>query len=120
MAEEEMKAERRAMQECEFRTLLAFDLDAIVRHDTEYDTRAWLIYRALSRAQWLGMKCGFRIDAEQPEWPVAYIELPTGQVSWHMPQHGQAWDGHTTEEKFQRIGAWVRQTLGGAASEATA
>jgi hypothetical protein len=43
-----------------------------------------------------------------------YIDLPAGQVSWHyldkdawlfahLPLYGGRWDGHTTEEKYQRV-----------------
>lgn len=53
-----------------------------------------------------GLKAGIRIDPKEPEWPVVYIELPTGQVSWHMPQHPIEWDGHSTHTKYERIRAW--------------
>lgn len=54
-------------------------------------------------------------DPEYPDWPVVYVELPTGQASWHISpddwwifacvprKHGAPWDGHTTEDKYQRI-----------------
>lgn len=51
------------------------------------------------------------------EWhSCVYIDLPTGQVSWHFhdrdadlfshlgPYLG-SWDGHTTEEKYERLAA---------------
>jgi hypothetical protein len=51
-----------------------------------------------------------------PGWFVVYIELPTGQASWHFKEsernlvshlkEGGAmciWDGHTTEEKYERL-----------------
>lgn len=45
-----------------------------------------------------------------------YIDLPTGQVSWHyhdseahlfdfLPPYLGAWDGHTTLEKYERVSA---------------
>jgi hypothetical protein len=45
---------------------------------------------------------------------VIYIKLPTGQISFHIPdkdlplfsyieEGSEEWDGHTTEEKFQRV-----------------
>ena len=49
------------------------------------------------------------------EWRnIIFIELPSGQVSWHfhdselplfnwLAQYEGAWDGHTTEEKYQRV-----------------
>ncbi len=48
---------------------------------------------------------------------IVFINLPTGQVSWHihdseLPQFshlyricGRVWDGHTTEEKYARLAA---------------
>ncbi len=49
---------------------------------------------------------------------VLYIEIPTGQISWHFPEHEwylfsmheklpeydeYAWDGHGVEVKYRRI-----------------
>lgn len=46
---------------------------------------------------------------------IVYIELPSGQVSWHIiddelprfshvkRESGAKWDGHTTEEKYKRV-----------------
>ena len=58
---------------------------------------------------------------EIPGWDAewhncVYIDLPTGQVSWHfhdreahwfagMPAYSKPWDGHTTEEKYRRLNA---------------
>lgn len=54
-------------------------------------------------------------DPQCPKWPVVFVELPTGQASWHFSpddwwigaciprRHGAVWDGHTTEQKYQRI-----------------
>lgn len=51
------------------------------------------------------------------EWHnCVYIDLPTGQVSWHyhdrdahlfadLPAYSGEWDGHTTEEKYRRLAA---------------
>ena len=53
-------------------------------------------------------------DAE-PGWSsVVTIDLPTGQASWHVPDRelswfahlpraANTWDGHTTEEKYDRL-----------------
>lgn len=52
-----------------------------------------------------------------PDWHgCVYIDLPTGQASWHyhdshahlfehLPPYTNKWDGHTTDEKYQRIAA---------------
>jgi hypothetical protein len=84
-------------------TVLRQLLAEIVEHDTDYVTRYPLVFRAVPLALDCGYAAGIRIDLAEPEWPVVYIELPTGQVSWHMPQFEPAFDGHTTEEKFTRI-----------------
>lgn len=58
-------------------------------------------------------------DVDEPGWQILYLDLPTGQCSWHIHprdadlyghvEHvGQddpraQWDGHTTPEKYQRI-----------------
>lgn len=48
---------------------------------------------------------------------IVFINLPTGQVSWHIHDSelpgfnhlhricGRVWDGHTTEEKYARLAA---------------
>ncbi|HHH39024.1 MAG TPA: hypothetical protein ENK50_05555 [Sedimenticola sp.] len=68
----------------------------------DYDVRYGLVLEAMAVANRLGYAAGYRIDPDEPEWPVAFIELPTGQVSWHMPQHPIPWDGHSTDEKYDR------------------
>jgi hypothetical protein len=78
----------------------------IERHDTDHERRYGMVLRAVAKAHTLGLVAGIRSDPQEPEWPVAFIELPTGQVSWHLPQHPNAWDGHTTEEKYKRIRDW--------------
>ena len=83
---------------------LAYVLNEIVEQDTNHDARYRLVFEAMCVALEIGYKAGIRIDPNEPEWPVVYIELPDlGQVSWHMPQLPQEWDGHSTEEKFDRI-----------------
>ncbi|HEX3781715.1 MAG TPA: hypothetical protein VHX38_18790 [Pseudonocardiaceae bacterium] len=88
---------------------LAGVLAQIVEHDTDYDVRYPLVFEALALALDLDMRAGIRIDPSEPDWPVVYIELPTGQVSWHLPQHGREWDQHSTDEKHQRIEQFVNQ-----------
>jgi hypothetical protein len=78
-------------------------LGQIALHDTDYDARYELVFRAVGLALASGLAAGIRDDPAEPGWPVVYIELPTGQVSWHMPQHPKEFDGHTTEEKYKRV-----------------
>jgi len=69
----------------------------------------------------------FQTDPNEPDWPVLFISLPTGQACWHIAPDdldlfphvaagGDTWDGHTTEVKYQRLdhatrikaaGSWV-------------
>jgi len=86
---------------------LADLLEDVERCDTRYDDRYPLVFHALSVALRCGYPAGIRIDPTEPEWPVAYIELPTGQVSWHMPTHPVAFDGHDTEQKYERCRAYT-------------
>ena len=60
------------------------------------------------------------VDAAEPDWPVLYIQLPTGQLSWHIAPEdvplfthvrrdpAVEWDGHSTEEKYARLDAHTR------------
>lgn len=55
------------------------------------------------------------IEGWAPEWHnCVYIDLPTGQVSWHfhdrerelfafLPKYSGKWDGHDTDEKYRRV-----------------
>ena len=82
-------------------------LQLIAFHDGDYATRYTLVADALSLALHAGFEAGVRFDDEDPEWPVVYIELPTGQVSWHLPIHSREWDRHTTEEKYSRVARFI-------------
>lgn len=72
-----------------------------------YDLRNALVYVAIATAVNAGYRVGFAPDTEEPGWVVAYIDLPTGQVSWHLPEYPAAWDGHTTVQKYERIAAFA-------------
>lgn len=76
-----------------------------------YTERAALI-AALSKL----FPASLETDPAQPDWPVCIIDLPTGQVSWHvspddlqmfehLPTGQREWDGHSTEEKYRRLAA---------------
>ena len=55
------------------------------------------------------------IEGWSEDWHgCVYIDLPTGQASWHyhdsqsdlfahLPEYQGTWDGHTTDEKYERI-----------------
>ena len=84
---------------------LASVLEKIKINDTNYDIRYPLVFEAINLSQKLGYKTGIRID---DEWVVFQIQLPTGQVSWHMPSDGDDWDGHSTEEKYKRCDDYIK------------
>lgn len=64
----------------------------------------------------LGYRAGLKEDPNEPDWPVLMIDLPTGQVGWHLPRKeivGQwpyyegEWDGHSLEEKRRRLEEFI-------------
>lgn len=74
----------------------------------DYDKRQEAILKAIGYAVSAKIVVGFRVDLNELTWPVVYFELPTGQVSWHMPQHPLEWDKHSTEEKNLRVIRQIR------------
>lgn len=87
-----------------------------------YRERAQCVLAFARAAQCMGYVVGFRHDpdldgAEAILWPVLFVDLPTGQVSWHLTvedrlsaddigiYHGE-WDRHDTAEKYRRLAAW--------------
>ena len=83
----------------------------IMMNDTNYAIRNPKILQALGVAAELGYPCGVRIDKDEPTWPVVYIELPVGQVSWHLPEHIEVFDGHTTKIKYKRIERFISSPI---------
>lgn len=77
----------------------------------DYKARNLKVYAALWLAQDSGLEAGIRLDSKESDWPVVFIELPTGQVSWHVPQHIKDWDGHDTITKYERVDAFVEKVL---------
>ena len=63
-----------------------------------------------------GMKVGLREDPSSPGWPVLTIDLPTGQVGYHLPEdqvvgdwpdYDKEWDGHSLAEKRDRVARFL-------------
>jgi hypothetical protein len=63
-----------------------------------------------------GYNVGLTIDPNEPDWLVMMIDLPTGQVGWHLPKHEiigdwqdyeTGWDGHNLAEKRQRMAQFI-------------
>lgn len=88
---------------------LAWVLQLIEQHDGDHAVRNPLVFEALYLAQKCGYAAGIRLDADEPRWPVVYLELPSGQVSWHVPEHVNLWDGHSSAKKYRRIQKWIRE-----------
>lgn len=98
-------------------------LDDVLEHrpdagtSDEWDDRNQAVWRAHRAAKALGMPTGIQFDpSAHPYSIVVLIELPTGQVSGHVPpsrhSHGVhtggiVWDGHTRDEKAERIAAYL-------------
>ena len=82
-------------------------LRQIKLNDTNYVERTQLVYEAIELALELGYEAGIRFDPKEPKWPIAYIELATGQVSWRLPEHKTPYDGHTSEDKYSRIDDFI-------------
>lgn len=100
-------------------TDLAKLLAAIEKHDPSaddsenlpnathrYAIRNTLIWDAMVTAAEDGYRTGVAFDPNEPDYPVVYIDLPTGQVSWHITAYAGEWDGHTTEQKYERCRAF--------------
>jgi hypothetical protein len=93
-----------------------------------YEERARVVVALARTARALGRDVWFGVDPAEPAWPVLYIDLPTGQASWHLTQKQRTslaidietrstrhdgnetrstwWDGHTTKEKYDRLDDW--------------
>lgn len=83
------------------------------RKDGAYDERMHLV-AALARLFPSGIR-----DTDSPDWSpgwkgCVYIDLPTGQISYHyhtrhaalfrdLPAYNQAWDGHTKDDVHDRL-----------------
>lgn len=86
------------------------------RPDAEerYRARAATILRLVALAIEIGWPAGIGVDdmiddggGPDELWPVAYVELPTGQVSWHLRPFEGEWDKHDTTEKYARCAAYA-------------
>jgi len=100
--------------------------------DAAYHERNQCVAALVTMATMLGWRHGLGLHDESDaswdrEWMhIVFIDLPTGQVSWHIHDRGLpmfqhlkpypgTWDGHTTDEKYQRLAkleAWRRETAG--------
>ena len=83
--------------------------------DEAYMDRNLCVQVMIRMAQELGYNIGVK---ENGDWPIFYIDLPTGQVSWHVPtsdfvsefpDYSPDWDGHDLELKRERIIDFIRK-----------
>lgn len=97
--------------------------EARAQVDGAYTERNRVVAAMAKMALALGWRAGTArtaIEGWEPEWRgCVYIDLPTGQASWHyhdreahlfssLPPYTRAWDGHTTPEKYDRLAALRR------------
>lgn len=103
----------------------AKDLEEEVRRlraqkDAAYSERNKLVALLARMAPWMGWASGrARHPEDDAAWErdwmtIAFVDLPTGQASWHfhdseqhllawLPKYLKPWDGHSTEEKYRRV-----------------
>jgi len=99
--------------------------EVIVQKDGAYLERNKCVAFMARTALELGYRTGTArtaIEGWSPDWHgCVYIDLPTGQVSWHyhdsqawlfdkLPPYEGTWDGHDTPEKYRRVLACVGVT----------
>lgn len=90
----------------------------LIEKDTAYSERNKMLVVVCRMALALGCKAGIgKHEGENGEndWRnIVFIDLPSGQVSWHiddsdvvnfafLSSYEGKWDGHTTEEKWNRV-----------------
>lgn len=85
--------------------------------DRAYGERNKVIALAARMALKLGYSAGIKDDPVERnrDWKkVIFIDLPAGQVSWHVHRrelkffkflkpYQKMWDGHSTDEKYRRV-----------------
>ncbi len=85
--------------------------------DDAYIDRNLAVLVLAKLAQQQGYTVGIKQDPKEPDWPVMMIELPSGQVGWHIPASeliGEwepflgEWDGHNLNEKRQRLTEFIK------------
>ena len=82
--------------------------------DEAYLDRNLAVQVMAKMAQELHYRVG--VKDEKTDWPILYVDLPTGQVSWHIPKkelmgdlpiYEGKWDGHDLETKRNRLKAYM-------------
>ena len=91
------------------------ELGSLEQINKVYTERNACVGMAYVMAKKLGYRVGMKAS-DDPEWLLIFIDLPTGQVSWHIPQgdlvgyfpdkleiYPDGWDEHTFAEKYGRM-----------------
>lgn len=90
------------------------------RSDAYFDrNQAVLALCALLRK--LGITVGWKEDSDYVDYVIMFADLPTGQVSYHIPRHEidltawpeyeGLWDFHVTSQKRDRLHEFTQQLL---------
>jgi len=94
--------------------------EAVAAKDQAYSERNQCVALIAKLAAQQGYTIGMgKHDPKDYNWEddwrnIVYIDLPTGQISWHihdselelfsqLPPYANGWDGHSTDEKHQRM-----------------
>lgn len=92
-----------------------------VAKNQAYFERNQCVRMMAKMAKSLGLRCGLgRHNENDANWErdwlnIVFIDFPSGQCSWHihdserpmfafLPTYQKPWDGHSTEEKYRRMG----------------
>ncbi len=84
--------------------------------DDAYFDRNQAVMAMAKLAMLHGYTVGLHTDPDEPEWPVLMIELPEGQIGYHLPKneiigewpvYDKEWDGHSLDEKRARIDKFI-------------
>lgn len=69
----------------------------------------------------LEITVGWKDDGDYVDYVIMFADLPTGQVSWHIPRteirledwprYEGLWDFHVTSQKRDRLYEFMQQTL---------
>ncbi len=86
--------------------------------DEAYFDRNQAVLAMAKLAMQQGYNVGIKTDPDEPDWPVLMIDLPTGQVGWHLPKeeiigewpaYKKEWDKHTLDEKRNRMFEYLKE-----------
>ncbi len=88
--------------------------EILVELSSVYRERNHCVALIARMAQHMGLRAAIYEALDEPGWFLVFINLPTGQVSWHIPESDldlfteiqvvpTLWDRHDTVLKYQRV-----------------